>query len=59
MSGKGYISKEEDRICEFCKKVAETRPYGPKDERICYDCSMKDQKTSELKMAKYLGLSNE
>jgi hypothetical protein len=29
-------------ICELCGKVDELRPYGPKGERICFDCGQKD-----------------
>lgn len=29
--------------CEFCGKVEELRPYGPKGESVCFDCAMKDE----------------
>lgn len=28
--------------CELCGKEAETRPYGPNFEQICFPCGMKD-----------------
>jgi len=36
------ISEETDKtMCEYCGKVAETRPYGRNNEEICFDCGMK------------------
>ncbi len=43
MSGEGFIASEKSRKCELCGKIAETRPYGPKGERVCFDCGMKDE----------------
>jgi hypothetical protein len=54
VSGRGYIAAEEDRRCELCGKVAETRPYGPNGERICYACGMKDVKTTNRKLAQHI-----
>ena len=36
------ICKEEPQICELCGDFAETRPYGPKGENICFECGKKD-----------------
>jgi hypothetical protein len=47
MSGKGFIVQTKDRKCELCGKVAETRPYGPKGEEVCFDCGMKDEKAAK------------
>lgn len=56
MSGRSYISVEPESRCELCGKVAETRPYGPNGERICYQCGMKDEKTTKRMFAqKVLG----
>lgn len=33
-------------ICELCGKEAETRPYGPRFEEICFECGMKDEATT-------------
>lgn len=54
MSGRGFICAEDDDICEFCGAVTETRPYGPNNEEICFDCGMKDEKTTTRKMALYI-----
>lgn len=43
MSRKGVICRKRDRKCELCGKVAETRPYGPKGEEVCFECGMKDE----------------
>lgn len=43
-----------DGKCEFCGKVEELRPYGPNNENICFDCAMKDEKTTEAKFAEML-----
>lgn len=40
MSGRGYISVEEDRKCSECGKMAECRPYGEDGADICFDCAM-------------------
>jgi len=48
------IAAEDDDVCELCGKVAETRPYGPNGERICYECGMKDKATTEKVMGKVL-----
>ena len=34
------IEKEKPKKCQFCGKIAETRPYGPNGEDICFDCGM-------------------
>ena len=56
MSGRGYISAEEDSRCELCGKIAETRPYGPKGERVCFECGMKDEQAAKRQfLARVLG----
>ena len=54
MSGRGFIAQQPDEMCEMCGKIDECRPYGPNDENICFDCAMKDEDTTERKMAAYL-----
>ncbi len=54
MSGRGFIAQQPDEVCEMCGKVDECRPYGPNDENICFDCAMKDEETTERKMAAYI-----
>ena len=54
MSGRGFIAQQPDEVCEMCGKVDECRPYGPNDENICFDCAMKDKKTTERKMNAYI-----
>jgi hypothetical protein len=54
MSGRGFIAPELDQVCELCGIIAECRPYGPNDEQICFDCAMKDEATTERKMAEYI-----
>jgi hypothetical protein len=54
MSGQGFIAPELDQVCELCGIIAECRPYGPNDEQICFDCAMKDEATTERKMAAYI-----
>lgn len=45
---------EEDDTCELCGVVSELRPYGPNNERICFDCSMKDEPATARKFGEYL-----
>ena len=54
MSGRGFIAEEVATVCEMCGKIDECRPYGPNDENICFDCAMKDEATTERKMAAYI-----
>jgi hypothetical protein len=54
MSGPGFIAEDPLSACEFCSKIDECRPYGPNDERICFDCGMLDEETTTKKMNKYL-----
>jgi len=36
------IAEERDKkMCEYCGKIAETRPYGRNNEEICFECGMK------------------
>lgn len=39
----GVIERTPDDICELCGEVAETRPYGPNGEQICFKCGMQDE----------------
>jgi len=48
------IEPEPDGKCELCGKVDELRPYGANGERICYDCGMKDQATTERQLNRVL-----
>lgn len=54
MSGRGFIAVEPDAKCELCGKVAELRPYGPKGERVCFECGMKDEKAAKRQMDRYI-----
>ena len=36
------IEREPDGVCELCGNAAETRPYGPKGENVCFRCAKKD-----------------
>ena len=54
MSGLGFIAPQPDEVCEMCGVVDECRPYGPNDENICFDCAMKDEETTNKKMAAYI-----
>jgi hypothetical protein len=54
MSGLGIIQEESPQACQMCGVIDECRPYGPNDEEICFDCAMKDEETTERKMAAYI-----
>lgn len=54
MSGRGFIAVEPDSKCELCGKVAELRPYGPKGERVCFDCGMKDEEAAKRQLRKHI-----
>lgn len=44
------IEAEPDGKCAYCGKMDELRPYGKKGEQICFDCGMKDEKTTARMM---------
>jgi hypothetical protein len=48
------ICSENPQQCDFCGKIRELRPYGPKGECICYECGLKDIETTEAMMVKKL-----
>ena len=57
MSGRGIIAQEPDQVCELCGKIDECRPYGPKDEEICFDCATSTPEMKEIaekKMRAYI-----
>lgn len=57
MSGRGFISKENDTVCEFCGRIDECRPYGANYEQICFDCATSTPEAkaiAEKKMAAYI-----
>ena len=54
-----HIEVEPSRVCAFCEKVAELRPYGPNDEEICFDCAMQDEETMKKKFQAILNGSGE
>lgn len=54
MSGPGYIAAEAPQQCDTCGKIAELRPYGPRGERICYDCARVDPVAAECGMGRLI-----
>lgn len=54
MSGLGFIAPEPPQACEICGVIDECRPYGPNNEQICFECAMKDEATTNRKMAEYI-----
>jgi len=53
-NGIPVIAAEDDDVCQLCGKVDECRPYGPNGERICFECGMKDEATTNRKMGEVL-----
>jgi hypothetical protein len=43
VSGPRVIEKEQVDRCQLCGCIAETRPYGPNGEEVCFPCGMKDE----------------
>lgn len=41
------ISEQPPGRCELCGAVRETRPYGPNEEEVCFDCGMKDKAAAQ------------
>lgn len=48
------IYAEKPQQCDYCGEVRELRPYGPNDECICFECGMKDEKTTAKMLDKVL-----
>lgn len=44
------IAEEPEAVCELCGKKDELRPYGPRGERICWDCGQKDPEMTRKQM---------
>lgn len=49
MSGRGFIAREADTVCEMCGKIDECRPYGPEGKEICFDCATTKCDPEEVK----------
>lgn len=43
MSRLGVIEEQKPGRCQLCNAEAETRPYGPKGENVCFPCGMKNE----------------
>jgi hypothetical protein len=41
--------------CEDCGTVAETRPYGPNGENVCFDCGTKDEEAMKRAFERRMG----
>jgi len=54
MSSIGMIFEEPLQRCEICGVIAETRPYGVNHEEICFECAMKDEALTEIRMKELL-----
>lgn len=50
VNGIPVICVEPELLCFICGKIAETRPYGPNGEEVCFDCGMKDERSREIQM---------
>lgn len=48
------IEAELPDTCELCDAFEELRPYGPNGERICFECGMKNEKTTNEAFGKLL-----
>jgi hypothetical protein len=46
VKNKLYVFNETHKECEICGKSAELRPYGPNGANVCFECGMKDEKTT-------------
>ena len=49
------IQAEPPGRCELCGAVAETRPYGPNGEEVCFPCGMKNEAAAQRAFAKRMG----
>jgi hypothetical protein len=49
------ITAQPPGRCELCDVVAETRPYGPNGEEVCFACGMKDEAAARRGFERRLG----
>ncbi len=54
MSERGIIKDEPEAKCELCGKIDELRPYGPRGERVCFDCGMKDEDAAKRQFSRHV-----
>ena len=54
MSCPRVIEKEAVDRCQLCGAIAETRPYGPKGEEVCFQCAMKDEEAARRQFTKHV-----
>lgn len=53
------ISSERPQQCDLCLKIAELRPYGPKGEKVCFECMMKNESAAKKQFQKRLSANHE
>ena len=53
-NGPFVIASEQPQQCDFCGKIEELRPYGPKGETVCFECAMKDEDAARRQFLKRL-----
>lgn len=41
------------RVCHYCKKPGDLRPYGPKGAPVCFPCAMKTPARQAQAKAKF------
>ncbi len=56
----GHVIQEQPPgRCELCGAIEETRPYGPNEEEVCFDCGMKDEAATRRAFERRFGITNE
>lgn len=48
------LQRTQPGLCELCGTLAELRPYGPGNKRICFACGQKDPKETRARMTEQL-----
>lgn len=43
------LEQEPEGKCELCGKIDELRPYGKNNEKICFECGMKNEEVTKRK----------
>ena len=54
MSEAKIIEAERVDRCELCGGIAETRPYGPNGEEVCFKCGMKNEEAMRVQFSKHV-----
>lgn len=48
------VEKTAPQKCELCGNEAETKPYGPNGEQVCFPCGMKNEDAAKRRFNEFV-----